>query len=137
MRDKVILFVIIIAIVLVLIGVIAGMSISNLNHDKEVNNTSVSNVTNNTTINNTTSDVNSTENSTTQKSSSTSKKSGSNKKSGSSSDTFNGEKVVERHNMAGDPNIEYIGTKDNIYLKNKKTGKTAKRYLEDGVYYYK
>ena len=101
------------------------------------NNTTVENDTL-TPSNETNTTVNTTDNAT-QKSSS--KKSGTkktSKKSGSSSkDTINGEKVVERHNFAGDPNVEYIGTKNNIYLKDKTTGKTYKRHLDDdGVYRY-
>ena len=56
----------------------------------------------------------------------------------SSSDTINGEKIDERHDFAGNPDYEYIGTQNSIYIKNKKTGKTVKRYLDEdkGSYYF-
>ena len=112
---------------------------------KTLNKTDIQPNTENSTINlttmssnNTTESNNTTTNTNTKTKTQTTKKTSSNTKK-SSSDTYNGEKVVERHNYAGNPDIEYIGTQNNIYLKNKKTGQTAKRYLDRdrGVYYYK
>ncbi|MBR0472831.1 MAG: hypothetical protein IJI98_09075 [Methanosphaera sp.] len=86
---------------------------------------------NNTTTNNTTTTTN------TKKASSTKTKKTSNTKSSSSQDTIYGEKIDERHDFAGNPDYEYIGTQNNIYIREKKTGKTAKRYLDGGAYYFK
>ncbi len=72
---------------------------------------------------------------TSQKSSS---KSSSAKKTGggSSSDTIYGEEITERHDFMGDPDLEYLGTNNNIYIRDKNTGKVAKRELDrdTGVY---
>jgi hypothetical protein len=60
------------------------------------------------------------------------------KTSSSSSDTIFGEKIDERHDFAGNPDYEYIGTSENIYIKNRKTGEIAKRQLDydEGAYYF-
>jgi len=112
---------------------------------KTLNKTDIQPDTGNSTINlttissnNTTETNNTTIGTNTKTTTQTTKKSTSNTKK-SSSDTINGEKINERHDFAGDPDIEYIGTQNNIYLKNKKTGQTVKRHLdkERGVYYFK
>lgn len=112
---------------------------------KTLNKTDIQPDTQNSTINltsissnNTTETNNTTTSTNTKTKTQTTKKSTSNTKK-SSSDMINGEKIDERHDFAGNPDIEYIGTQNNIYLKNKKTGQTVKRYLDKdrGVYYFK
>lgn len=108
--------------------IICGFLIANNNsiQEKTDNNSEIRiNITNNSTNN-----ANSS--ASTKESTKTSKKSN-NKKD---SNTIGGEKIQVHHDI--DENTEYIGTKNNVYFKNKKTGKTYKRKLKpgSGVYDY-
>lgn len=89
------------------------------------------------TSQNSTNNTNNTTSTNVKKSGTTTKKTNT-KKSSSDDDTIYGEKIYERHNFAGNPDYEYIGTQNNIYIKEKKSGKIAKRYLdrESGGYYF-
>lgn len=91
------------------------------------------------TLNNTTED-NQTENNQTNTKSKAKSTTSSKKKSTSSSNTINGEEIVVRHDYWEAPDaVEYIGTENNVYLREKSSGKTYKRYLdrENWEYYFK
>lgn len=91
------------------------------------------------TLNNTTED-NQTENNQTNTKSKAKSTTSSKKKSTSSSNTINGEEIVVRHDYWEAPDdVEYIGTENNVYLRDKSSGKTYKRYLdrENWEYYFK
>jgi len=108
--------------------VISGMIIlsSNNSQNNSNNETEVTiNITNNTTENN---------NSTVSTKQQTTSKKSNNKKE--DTNTIEGDEITIQHDMGDD--MEYIGTENNVYFKNKKTGITYRREKEpgSGVYDY-